>query len=123
MLDDQEECSNLRKGPPSRRHAYQRPWSVYDFFIIIIQHTHQTTYQVHVLHLLLRIFPLHRLHLPIPETPPSLNTATASPPAFVSCMSIFPLVGSAFCVYEQEKASSCVVTVRSLILIHRRNAT
>lgn len=39
-------------------------------------------------------------------------TATASPPAFVSRMSTFPLVGSALRVYEQGKASSRVVKVR-----------
>ena len=43
---------------------------------------------------------------------PSIDTATGNPPAFVSRMSTFPLVGSALQVYEQGKASSRVVKVR-----------
>jgi hypothetical protein len=53
---------------------------------------------------------------------PSLDTATDSP-AFVSRMSTFPFVDSALRVYEQGKASSRVVKVRLLILIHCRNVT
>jgi len=106
-------CSNRRKGP--QRHAQQRLSSVYYFIIIIIQHTH--------------------IKLPISScTPPTssyistsspssseprdppIDTATASPPAFVSHMSTFPLVGSALRVYEQRKASSRVVKSVFLIL-------
>lgn len=43
------------------------------------------------------------------------NSASNSPPGLVSRMSHLPLVGSAIWAYEQGKASSRVVKVKSLI--------
>jgi len=108
------ECWNRRKGP--RQHVQQRPPSVYYFFIIIIRYTHiklpiRFTYSAYF------FVYFHFIASSSEPRDPPIDTATANPPAFVSRMSIFPLMGSALCVYEQGKASSRVVKSVFLILI------